>query len=272
MPRAPITRPARASAARPPVPRLKRAGLGVLVAACLVLEAREPLALSPHYTLHPSVAAAGGGVAASTHYRLVSQTGSNGGFTAPGPALRFGHGFVAALNEPPLARHDTLSRTPGQTAKIHLSRVYLNDTDPDGDALRLHRFDTVSEQGGRVSLDNDWLLYEPPAGGAATDTFTYTLRDAAGHLATATVFVLETAPGLAPSQNLIALTLLPGGARRLTFAGVAGRRYVIEWSDTLPATRWEPLTAVEADSRGLIEWVDATEPPPATRFYRTVGQ
>lgn len=271
MPRAPTTRPARAGATRLPGPRLKRGGLGVLVTACLVLEAGEPLTISPHYTLHPSVGAAGGGVAASTHYRLVSQTGSPGGFTAPGPALRFGHGFVAALNEPPRARDDTLSRMPGQTAKIHLTRVHLNDSDPDGDTLRLLRFDAISEQGGRVRLDNGWLLYEPPDAGAATDRFTYTLVDAAGHPATATVFVLETAPGPAPSQNLLALTLLPGGYRRLTFAGIAGRRYTLEWTDTLPATRWEPLAVVEADSRGLIEWVDATEPPPATRFYRTVG-
>jgi len=245
---------------------------GAVLAARISLQAAVPLAVSTHYTLYPAVPSAGGGVAVSTHYRLVSSVGGPGSFAGLGASLRHGHGFAAALNEPPQPRHDTLSRASGRTAKIHLTRLRLNDTDPDGDALSLLRFDAVSERGGRVSLDNDWLLYEPPPGGAATDTFTYTLRDAAGHAATATVFVLETAPGLTPSQNLIALTLLPGGQRRLTFAGIAGRRYVIEWSDTLPATRWEPLAVVEADPHGLIEWVDATEPPPATRFYRTVSQ
>lgn len=245
---------------------------GTALAARISLQAAAPLAVSADYTLYPAGPAAGGGVAVSTHYRLVSSIGGAGSFAGFGPGLRAGHGFAAALNEPPQPRHDTLSRAPGRTAKIHLTRLRLNDTDPDDDALHLLRFDALSERGGRVRLDNDWLLYEPPPGGAATDTFTYTLRDAAGHTATATVFVLEAAPGLAPSRNLIALTLLPGGQRRLTFAGIAGRRYVIEWSDTLPAARWEPLAVVEADPHGLIEWVDATEPPPATRFYRTVSQ
>lgn len=264
------TRHGTAGASRPGARWWSRVAGAVLVTR-ISLQAATPLAVSANYTLYPAAPAAGGGVAASTDYRLVSSIGAPGSFAAFGASLRLGHGFAAALNEPPQPRHDTLSRTPGRTAKIHLTRLRLNDTDPDDDALHLLRFDARSERGGRVGLDNDWLLYEPPPGGAASDTFTYTLRDAAGHTATATVFVLEAAPGLAPSQNLIALTLLPGGQRRLTFAGIAGRRYVIEWSDTLPATRWEPLAIVEADPQGFIEWVDATEPPPATRFYRTVS-
>lgn len=265
------TRHARTSARPPGAWWLGRVA-GAVLAGQIFLQAAAPLAVSAHYTLYPAAPAAGGGVAVSTHYRLVSLIGGPGSFAGFGASLRLGHGFAAALNEPPRPQHDTLSRAPDRTAKIHLTRLHLNDTDPDGDALSLLRFDAVSERGGRVSLDNGWLLYEPPAGGAATDTFTYTVRDAAGHTATATVFVFETAPGLASSQNLIALTLLPGGQRRLTFAGIAGRRYAIEWSDTLPAARWEPLAVVEADPHGLIEWVDATEPPPATRFYRTVSQ
>lgn len=247
-------------------------GLTLLrLAAGPTLAAGEPLAASSHYTLLPALQTSGG-AAASAHYRLLSATGSPGGFTDLGATLRLGHGFAAALNEPPVARPDTLRRAPGRPAKIHLTRLHLNDTDPDGDAVRLLRFDAVTSQGGRVSFDNGWLLYEPPAGGAATDSFTYTVQDAAGHATTSTVFVLESAPGLEPSQNLLAVTLLTGGQRRLTFAGIAGHRYRIEWSDTLPAARWEPLAVVEADARGLIEWVDATDPPPPTRFYRTVGQ
>lgn len=245
---------------------------GAVGLAWTQLLSAAPLAVSAHYTLLPAAPSLGGGVAVSAQYRLVSVIGASGGFAVFDPSLRSGHGFAAALNEPPLARHDTLSRSPGQTAKIHITRLQLNDADPDGDVLHLLRFDAISERGGRVSLDNGWLLYDPPPGGTATDTFTYTMRDAAGHAVAATVFVLETGPGLAPSQNLIALTLLPGGQRRLTFAGIAGRRYAIEWTDTLPAVRWEPLAVVEADARGLIEWVDATEPPPPTRFYRTVSQ
>ncbi len=243
----------------------------VLLAVGPALAAGEPLAASPHYALFPAAQTSGGGVAASPHYRLTSSTGGLGGFTNPDADVRLGHGFAAALNEPPLARPDTLSRAPGRPDKIHLTRLHLNDADPDADTVRLIRFDAVTREGGRVTFDNGWLLYEPPAGGAATDSFAYTLQDAAGHTAASTVFVLESSPGLEPSLNLLAVTLLPGGQRRLTFVGIVGRSYRLEWSDTLPATRWEPLAVVEADARGLIEWVDATEPPLPTRFYRTVG-
>ena len=179
-------------------------------------------------------------------------------------------GFVAALNEPPRPQIDTLSFVPGLPPKIHVTRFLANDADSEMEQLRLRRFSALSQQGGRVIYDNGWLLYEPPAGGAAVDSFEYTVEDLAGNVASTTVFVLEAKPGLEPSQNLIAVTLLPGGQRRLTFAGIAGRSYAIEWSDTLPAARWERLAVLPADDRGLLEWVDATDPPPAARFYRTV--
>ncbi len=259
--------------------RLRRAGWGVAwrlaagLGAAVVVLGQDPLAVSAHYTLHPGATLAAGVVAASAHYQLIGTVGMPGGGTAQTAdgGVRDRRGFVAALNDPPRPQADTLSRAPGLPPKIRVTRLLANDADPEADPIRLRRFVALSQQGGRVSYDNGWLLYEPPAGGAAVDTFEYTIEDAAGNAANGTVFVLETAPGLEPSQNLIAVTLLPGGQRRLIFAGIAGRSYRLEWSDTLPATRWEPLAVIEADARGLIEWVDATDPPPATRFYRAVA-
>jgi hypothetical protein len=244
-------------------------GLGAAVVAL----SQDPLAVSAHYTLHPGAATAAGTMAASAHYQLVASVGMPGGgyAEAAGGLVRDRRGFVAALNDPPRPQADTLSRAPGLPPKIHVTRLLINDADPELEPLRLRRFTALSQQGGRVTYDNGWLLYEPPAGGAAVDAFEYTVEDAAGNAASATVFVLEAAPGLEPSQNLIAVTLLPGGQRRLTFAGIAGRTYALEWSDTLPAARWERLAVLPADDRGLLEWVDATDPPPATRFYRAVA-
>lgn len=244
-------------------------GLGAAVAA----RSGDLLAVSAHYALHPSAAAAPGAMAASAHYQLVGSAGMPGGgyAEAAGGWVRDRRGFVAALNDPPQPQADTLSHAPGLPPKIPVARLLANDTDPEPDPLRLRRFAARSQQGGRITDDHGWLLYEPPAGGAAVDAFEYTVEDAAGNAASATVFVLEAAPSLEPSQNLITVTLLPGGQRRLIFAGIAGRTYALEWSDTLPATRWERLVVLPADARGLLEWVDATDPPPATRFYRAVA-
>jgi len=87
-----------------------------------------------------------------------------------------------------------------------------------------------------VSLDSDWLLYEPPAPFPGVDSFRYTVEDGAGNVAVALVTVLVAEAGLAPSENLVAIALLPNGHKYLAFAGIAGRTYLIEWSDQLPAT------------------------------------
>jgi hypothetical protein len=244
-------------------------GMGAVVSVL----SQEPLAISTHYTLHLSAPAAAGSIGASAHYQLVGSVGMPGGgyAEAAGGAVRDRRGFVAALNDPPRPEADTLSRAPGLPPKIHVRRLLGNDADPETDLIRLRRFAALSQQGGRVTYDNGWLLYEPPTSGAAVDTFEYTVEDAAGNAAVARVFVLDAAPGLEPSQNLIAVTLLPGGQRRLIFAGIAGRAYAIEWSDILPAARWERLAVVPANACGLVEWVDATDPPPAARFYRAIA-
>jgi hypothetical protein len=228
---------------------------------------------SPRYTLRHATLDGGGGVSASARFRLVSSLAAAGGMTrSDGARIMARPGFAGALNDPPQPAADTARRPARQFLKIRVAGLLANDRDPEADPLAFSAFDAVSTAGGRISLDNGWLLYEPPATVVSSDTFTYTIEDAAGNPARALVTVLVAEAGPAPSLNLIAITLLPNGHKRLTFAGIARRRYAIEWTDTLPASRWELLAAVEADARGVIEWVDTTEPAPPQRFYRTVAE
>lgn len=215
----------------------------------------------------------GGGVSRSVHYRLESSLAAAGGLrqSADG-TVADRPGFAGALNDPPLPAPDTVQRDPALPLKVRVTSLLANDRDPDADPIRLRRFDAASAAGGRVTLDNGWLLYEPPTAFPGADSFTYTLEDAAGNVAATLVTVLIAGTGPAPSLNLVAITLLPNGHRRITFAGIARRRYAIEWAEALPAVRWELLATVEADARGVVEWVDATEPAPAERYYRTVAE
>jgi len=186
-----------------------------------------------------------------------------------GAGLQFGHGPAAVLNDPPRAGGDTALRPAGLSVKVPVDTLLANDRDPEGHRLALARFDAVSAFGGRVSLDRGWLLYEPPPSMPDADHFQYTVEDSAGYRASTVVTVLATGHGPQPTENLVAITLLAGGQRLITFAGIPGRRYRIEWAGALPASSWEPLAIVEADSRGIIQWVDSTDPPPAQRYYRT---
>lgn len=243
----------------------------IAIAAGFTLEAGEMG--SAHYSIQHATLDAGGGGAASGRYRLVSSTAAFGGLAvSTGGGFADRSGFAGVLNDPPQGVPDTVLRPPDQPMKVRVSALLANDTDPEADRFVLRGFASPTAVGGRVSLDNGWLLYEPPAAFTGADSFTYAIEDDAGNVASALVTVLVAGTGPAPSQNLVAITLLPNGHRRISFAGIARRRYAIEWTDVLPASRWELLAHVDADARGMIEWVDTTEPSPSERYYRTVAE
>lgn len=244
-----------------------------MVAGSIVLLTQAEDLQSASYRLRHASLNAGGGEAVSSRYRLVAAMGAFGGQVgSAGNRVVDRQGFAGALNDPPRAVADTARRAPGQPLKIRVGSLLANDSDPERDRLELRDFAAASEQGGVITYDNGWLLYQPPASFNGTDTFDYTLEDAAGNVGRARVTVLVAGTGPEPSQNLVAIELLPGGHKRITFAGIARRRYVIEWTDTLPATHWHTLAVVEADARGIIEWVDATVPAPPERYYRTLSE
>ncbi len=58
------------------------------------------------------------------------------------------------------------------------------------------------------------------------------------------------------------------GTSRLTFCGIAGRKYTVEFTATLDPEDWQPLETVGSDALGLFDVKDT--PPPGTmrRFYR----
>lgn len=246
---------------------------GLLFSCGPKADGEPPVARSAHYSLYFSGSLAGGGWSRSDHYEAFVGVGAPASWsTSATVPYRLAAGFVPALNDPPAALPDTIGRARGQTTKVIALRLLSNDTDPEGDPLEFVSHAVRSASGGRLTFDNGWILYEPPVGQPMFDTFTYALQDTAGHQSTQTVFVVVSEPDPGPSLNLVRITVLPTGHRQLVFAGVPGRSYTLEWSDILPATRWQPLAEVEADARGLIQWVDATEPPPPTRFYRTVAR
>ena len=95
--------------------------------------------------------------------------------------------MVNPVNDPPVAVDDSAATNVDTSVSIN---VLANDSDPDGDTLIISDYDTYGKEGGTVQCtDTGMCTYSPPAGFAGTDTFGYTISDAKGGSASATVIV-----------------------------------------------------------------------------------
>ncbi len=107
-----------------------------------------------------------------------------------------GHGGKASAkvtvtvgtNRPPLALDDSVAVLKGYGRDID---VLANDSDPDGDRLRVIAVEHTSSMTATVSINADGTVrYQHSHGTQGPDTFRYTITDDHGHTATATVHVL----------------------------------------------------------------------------------
>ncbi len=92
--------------------------------------------------------------------------------------------MVLPVNEPPVAVDDQRSAFEGAEAAFD---VLSNDSDPDGDLVRL-----LSVEDGRLgttSIVGDRVAYTPNLGAVGTDTFTYVIGDGNGGTSMATCTV-----------------------------------------------------------------------------------
>jgi len=90
---------------------------------------------------------------------------------------------IEGANQPPIAFDDTAATTEEIPVRIE---VLANDADPDGDAISIAGFATISITGGTIAIDDngtpvnpsdDLLLYTPGDGFTGTDSFFYTISD-----------------------------------------------------------------------------------------------
>ena len=108
------------------------------------------------------------------------------------------------VNNSPSALDDSATTTQEQQIGI---QVLDNDSDPDGDSLRIQSFTPANN--GQVVLNNnstpddftdDKLVYKPDANFTGTDSFEYTISDGNGGTDTATV-TITVEPGVVDSPD-----------------------------------------------------------------------
>jgi uncharacterized repeat protein (TIGR01451 family) len=93
--------------------------------------------------------------------------------------------ITVTINAAPLAADDVAATATGTPVTV---TVLANDSDPDHDALTVTAAGTPKHGTSHLNPDGT-ITYTPAASYFGTDTFTYTVRDSAGNLSTATVIV-----------------------------------------------------------------------------------
>jgi hypothetical protein len=101
---------------------------------------------------------------------------------------------VLPVNDSPVAQDDT--QTTREDVPV-LVFVLANDSDPDGDSLRIES--TTQPANGTVTNGGSSLTYTPAPGASGTDSFRYVVSDGNGGTATAYVTVLVHAVNDPPS-------------------------------------------------------------------------
>jgi hypothetical protein len=176
---------------------------------------------------------------------------------------------VRWINVAPVAQGDAIDRRSGQSTHVLIRTLLGNDSATDLEVLRFVSFSSASAAGGTIFRDGPWLVYQPPATGGdpADDSFTYTIRDALGTMATGTVRIrISSAPAGGP-PNALGVDHLTGppATVRVHFLGIAGRKYVVETANDA-AGPWSNAGELTASADGSMTYSEADA--GGSRFFR----
>ncbi|MCC6232605.1 MAG: hypothetical protein IT580_08170, partial [Verrucomicrobiales bacterium] len=186
-----------------------------------------------------------------------------------GPSLRYqsatANTTVILDAAAPVAEDDRITGRAGFSLKVAISDLTRNDHDPDGGPLELASFDATTGRGQSITRSGEFLLLAELSTRSAADAFRYTIRDASGKTASARV-VVAIEPNQSPSANILGIERLEGFVL-IRFAGLPGRRYLVQASPDLLAPVWLGLGDITVGSDGTAEFM--TPEPEGPTFFRT---
>jgi len=163
---------------------------------------------------------------------------------------------------PPVAGTDIFPRGVGASLRIQIADLLTNSTDPNGYPLILSGFDLVTTNGITLATNATYIMYTNTDN--LNDSFNYYITDQGG--GTATGLALIKVVSVASNNTVLKLqTGVPGqNSNTITFAGVPGYQYVVQFSTNLDTNYWFNLATNLAGTNGLWQVID----PTATNFQR----
>jgi len=169
---------------------------------------------------------------------------------------------------PPVAGADVVYRFAAGGVRISVTDLLANDVDTNGDSLTIIGVNPNSTAGGLVFLANNWIYYAPPSGWTNSDSFTYTVSDGLCETAEGTVWVQVTSDNPQPAH--FAIGTQGTGPVQLSFTGIPGSQYQLQYADSLVNPNWQVLATQAADSYGVCQFTDSSPTNTTARYYRAI--
>ena len=196
-------------------------------------------------------------------------------YAGDGNFLGSTNSLVQIVNTPPVAPNTNAGITENQTLVLSVAKLLSLAYDADGDSLSITSAGPTSTNGpaDNVVLDTGagTITYTPATNFVGADLFSFVVSDPYGASGTGAVLVAVSAATV-PSPNIVVPPSYDSGSGTfsVTFAGIPGYSYTIQYSPNVTGGPWTTLTNLTAGSDGLFQLLDAETPPPPQRFYRTV--
>jgi hypothetical protein len=162
----------------------------------------------------------------------------------------------------------SLTTAMNTAATYNKVKLLVGATDADSDTLSVTAASTPAH--GTTVLETDDVKYTPTTGYTGSDSYTYTISDGNGGTAIGTVNVIVTSNNGA-SPNVVGSPTFDSGTGTfsVTFAGIPGVEYTVEYAEGSAAPPWTKLSNVTAGSDGLFTVTDGPGLSDS-RYYRTV--
>lgn len=172
------------------------------------------------------------------------------------------NGTLLFTNNNPAAPDRTLGGQGGVPSVLTVIGGKQSATDADGDPLTITSVSSAAN--GATSISGTNVIYTANLGYTGPDSFTYTVSDGYGGTATGTVNVTVTAM---TGFNQLNIESLGGGTVRLTYLGIPGFSYALDWRTNLTAGDWVPVITNTAATNGFMVFTNTSGEP--VNFYRT---
>jgi hypothetical protein len=175
---------------------------------------------------------------------------------------------TVVLNTAPLAGDDNMGAMQNHARSVKIAKCLDNDYDADDDSLTVTAVSNGAH--GTATFNSTYMTYTPATDYVGSDSFTYTISDGRGGVATATITVqVYSAEDATPNMLPIVMN---GGVPTVRFAGIPGFTYMLERTTNFSPADWQTISgSITVPQNGIAEYPDTTA-PEGSAFYRTAYQ